>query len=375
MTLHVAEVSPATHWIFVVLQQRDGRIGSGEASLNGRETAVRDAAARLAATALSAPPDQPGAFAAGIAPAGLAEAAAVSAIDQALWDLHAQHSGVRVADAIGGARRESIAVYANINRRTRTRTPAGFAASARDALAAGFTALKVAPFDEVDPATCAAGRGCEAMQTGLARVAAVRDEAGQHVRLMVDCHWRFDEPTARTLIGAAATLGVYWVECPLPETADNVDALVRLRGEANGRGVRLAGLELGIGVDAFLPWCKAGAYDVVMPDVKYVGGLMEMQRCADVLAPFGVTLSPHNPTGPICHAASLHASAALNAFDMLELQFDETPLFERLVGGRLPVRADGHSALPSGAGLGVSLDAAELAAHARAPAITWHAAA
>jgi galactonate dehydratase len=373
MRLHVAEVSSATRWIFVVLQQRDGRTGSGEASLNGRESAVRDAAARLAATVLSSPLDKPGAFAAGIAPADLAEAAVVSAIDQALWDLHAQNAGVRMADAIGGARRESIAVYANINRRTRTRTPAGFAASARDALAAGFTALKVAPFDEVDPATCVAGRGGEAMQAGLARVAAVRREAGPDTRLMVDCHWRFDEPTARMLISAAATLGVHWVECPLPETADNVAALVRLRGDANGRGVRLAGLELGIGVEAFLPWCRAGAYDVVMPDVKYMGGLMEMQRCAEALAPFGVALSPHNPTGPICHAASLHASAALDAFDMLELQFDESPLFERLVGGQLPVRADGHSALPPGAGLGVTLDDAELAAHASAPVVTWEA--
>ncbi|HEV8501742.1 MAG TPA: enolase C-terminal domain-like protein [Casimicrobiaceae bacterium] len=373
MTLHVVEVSPATHWIFVVLQQRDGRIGSGEASLNGREHAVRDAMSRLAASALSASTDRPGNFAAGIVTADLADAAAISAIDQALWDLHSQNAGMRVADAIGGAQRESIPVYANINRRTRTRTPQGFAASARDALAAGFTALKIAPFDEVDRTTCAAGRGLAAMQAGLSRVAAVRAEAGPRVRLMVDCHWRFDEPTARALVDAAAALGLYWIECPLPETTENVDALVRLRRAANDRGVRLAGLELGIGVGAFRPLCEAGAYDVVMPDVKYIGGLMEMRRCAEELARFGVAVSPHNPTGPICHAASLHASAALLAFDMLEMQFDESPLFESLVAGRLPARIDGHSALPVGAGFGVALAEDVLAAHAGAAAATWDA--
>ena len=151
MTLHTVRVSAATRWLFVVITQRDGRSGMGEASLNGSEEAVRDAASRLAIRALGGSPEQPAAFAAGIAPSNLAESAAVSAIDQALWDLHAQNAGVRLADAIGGVRRESILVYANINRRTRLRTPEGFAASTRDALAAGFTALKIAPFDEVNP--------------------------------------------------------------------------------------------------------------------------------------------------------------------------------------------------------------------------------
>ena len=40
--------------MFVVISQRDGRSGTGEASLNGSEAAVRDAVSRLAARALSA---------------------------------------------------------------------------------------------------------------------------------------------------------------------------------------------------------------------------------------------------------------------------------------------------------------------------------
>ena len=41
---------------------------------------------------------------------------------------------------------------------------------------------------------------------------------------------------------------------------------MRLRGLANDHGLRLAGLEEGIGIDAFAPYVEAGAYDVVMPD-------------------------------------------------------------------------------------------------------------
>jgi galactonate dehydratase len=373
MALHAVRVSPKTIWVFVQLERGDGGVGSGEATLIGREPALLAAAGRFAERALRGPTDRPEAFAAAIVPADLAEAAIVSAIDQALWDLHALGTGDRLADALGGARREAIPIYANINRRTVRRTPDGFAQSARDALAAGFWALKLAPFDEVDPARCAGGDGPAAMRAGLDRVAAVRAAAGPHCRLMVDCHWRFDEPTALRLNSAAAELGVYWIECPLPEVDANIPALVRLRRHANGLGIRLAGLEQGIRFEAFRPYCEAGAYDVMMPDVKYIGGLKEMLRAAGAFAGYGVEVSPHNPSGPISHAASLHVAAAMETFDMLEMQFDESPLFDRLAGG-VPERVAGRSALPRGPGLGAGLDAQLLEAHADSAACVWEAA-
>ena len=373
MALHVVKISPKTRWVFVQLHHADGRIGSGEATLNGQEAALAAAAERLAVRALGATEAAPAHFAAAIVPADLAEAAMVSAIDQALWDLHAQDGGVRLVDALGGASRPAIPLYANINRRTVTRTPQGFAQSARDALAAGFRAVKVAPFDEVDPALCAGGGGVAAMQAGLARVAAVRAAVGADCRLMVDCHWRFDEATAARLITAAAESGVYWIECPLPEIDANIAALVRLRKQANSLGIHLAGLEQGIRFEAFRPYCDAGAYDVMMPDVKYIGGLREMLRAAEAFAGYGIEMSPHNPSGPVAHAASLHVAAAMGAFDMLEVQFDESPLFDLLAGGALPSCVAGHSAPPSGTGLGIGLEAHLLVAHADGAARVWEA--
>ena len=139
-----------------------------------------------------------------------------------------------------GVRRERVRVYANVNRRTEQRTAEGFATSARAAMAAGHVAFKIAPFDEVSPQVCAQGDGVRAMQPGLVRVAAVRDAVGSGARLMVDCHWRFDEATASALNEAAAMLGVYWIECPLPEVDGNIPALARLRRQCNGLGMRQA---------------------------------------------------------------------------------------------------------------------------------------
>jgi galactonate dehydratase len=362
---HQIAVSDKTCWIFLQLQQADGRVGQGEASLNGQEAAVMAAARQLSPLVRQAASDTPGALAAAIVPASLAEAAVVSAVDQALWDLYAQRHGRRVADMLGGGiERSSIAVYANINRRTAPRSPAGFAQSARDALAAGHVAFKLAPFDEVSPVLCHSGEGVAAMQAGLARIAAVRDVIGPQRRLMVDCHWRFDESTATALVHAAAEFGLHWIECPLPECDAHIAALVRLRSLANSHGTRLAGLEQGVRFEAFLPYCKAGAYDVMMPDVKYFGGLQQMQASAAQFAAYGVQFSPHNPTGPICHAASLQIAAAAASFDMLELQFDESPLFDQLVTGGFGPVVDGHCQLPDGPGLGVALDHSELQAHA-----------
>src|SRR5262249_36840634 len=159
----------------------------------------------------------------------------------------------------------------------------------------------------------------QAMRPGLARVAAVREAVGREARLMVDCHWRFDEATARQLNEAAAGLDVYWIECPLPEGPENIPALARLLQQARGLRMRQAGLEMNTGWDSFRPYCEGGAYDVVMPDIKYAGGIHEMQAIAAGCAALGVQVSPHNPSGPVCHASSLQVSATLEAFDMLEL--------------------------------------------------------
>ena len=189
----------------------------------------------------------------------------------------------------------------------------------------------------------------------------------------VDCHWRFDEPTAAALNEAAARFGVYWIECPLPEVDGNIPALKRLRRQCNGLGMRQAGLETSIGWAGFRPYCEGAAYDVVMPDMKYAGGIHEIQRTATGCAALGIQVSPHNPSGPICHAASLQVSATLDAFDMLELQFDESPLFDSLVNEPFGPVEDGRTVPPPGSGLGVTLDEAVLRQHADRPMREWRA--
>jgi galactonate dehydratase len=313
-------VTARTVWTFARLVAQDSSEGWGEATLEGRSAEV-EAAIR----AFSLPIEL------GAVPTDLVQAAAYSAVEQALWDLSARTAGRPIAELLGGARRDRVALYANINRGTTDRSPAGFAARAAEAAALGFGAIKIAPFDKP--------------QEGYARIAAVADAIAGRAELQVDCHWRFDEARAQEALGECARLGVTWFECPLPETPEHFAAIKRLRGKANAAGMRLAGAEQFIGTAGFRPLLEQGLYDVVMPDVKYAGGLAECLRIAELAARHGVACSLHNPSGPVCHAHSLHASAAMESNERLEYQHGETPRFYEIAPG-LAAPVGGSAALP-----------------------------
>jgi len=353
LRLQLARINPKTVWAFLRVAYASGIEGVGEPSLNGRERELIDAAERhlplWLQTGMGETPERD---------LPLPAAAIRSAFDVACHDAAGQREGKSIAAQLGGEADATIALYANINRRTTDRSPEGFASSAHHARAQGFSAFKIAPFDEVTRERCAAGEGMAAMQSGLARIAAVRAAVGPAARLMVDCHWRFDERMAAELVEAIVPFELYWLECPIIETPDRAPTLRSLRSRLNARGTRLAGLEEFVGSDAFLAFAEAGSYDVMMPDMKYVGGVPEMMRTAEALSRKGVEVSPHNPTGPICHAASLQVCQVLPGFTMLEMQLDETPLFWDLASPALPAVAGGCSKVPQGSGLGIALNEA-----------------
>jgi galactonate dehydratase len=353
----LARVTAKTVWAFMEVELDSGACGVGEITLPQGEMRLVEAVERLFQNW-----DGQAEFKEYGPPLVLAEAAICSGLDQAWHDATARERGISLLDLVDGDRSRPIPLYANINRRTVDRTPAGFSASALYALSQGYCAIKIAPFDEVTCDGCRRGTGVRDMQAGLERIAAVRDAIGDRM-LMVDCHWRFDESAALRLVDAVEEFGLHWLECPVQESADTIGLLKRLRDRLNRQKTLLAGLETFVGAEAFAPFADAGAYDVIMPDVKYVGGYDEFKRTAAHASLRGVAVSPHNPTGPICHAASLFVCAAIEGFTLLEHQLDETPLFSALVGSSLPIPVDGASAIPCGQGLAVRLDQNVLSQH------------
>ena len=288
-------------------------------------------------------------------------AAAVSALRSAAAQLAAARSGMRLHRFLGAEANAAVELYANINRglRATDRTPDAFERAAARATREGFGTFKCAPFDEVSPAM-APDRMLRQAELGLERVRAVRRAIGPEARLLVDCHSRFSAQVAPAVARELATLDVGWFEEPVQPTsaADDLAAIAR------DVPMPVAGGESGYGVEFFDGLLDQRAVAVVMPDVKYCGGVAEAARAGRSAVGRGGGVSLHSPSGPVSLLASGHVTAAVDgalplehAVHEVDWRADLVEPAERIEGGRL--------LLPSSAGLGAVLNGKVVRRHGR----------
>ncbi|MGI6367449.1 MAG: mandelate racemase/muconate lactonizing enzyme family protein [Anaerolineae bacterium] len=355
----VVKVNHRGDWVMVQIHTTTGHTGLGEASHSGNDALlvafVRELSDRLRGrdpqeiNMLCAP-----AFAMGL---GKVQRTAWSAIEQALWDLKGQALGAPIHALFGGAVRKRIRLYANINRSVRERRPQGFAAAARAAVAEGFTAVKLAPFDQVSAPDRVRSGPRAAWQAGVACVLAVREAIGPDVELMVDCHGRFDEAEAEQVALALSEAALTWFEEPVPDSQP--DALAALSARlpmATASGEHLFGWQ------EFMPFISRPVVDVLMPDVKHDGGLQVTRQVAEAAAARGRLIAPHNPSGPVAMAATGQVASSLGKLMFVEYAWGEVPWRHTLL--EPPEQIEGGDLLISDRpGLGHRLNAEVLAQH------------
>jgi galactonate dehydratase len=378
-TFHGVHVNPKTNWTFIRVELSDGSVGWGECSLNGWESLQQSFVETFRAQIEGKPVSHAREAAALCktflhSPGGLIAHSIKSATEQALIDALARSQSISISNFLRqelGARdeRRAIEVYANINRGTQQRTLEGFAASARRAVAAGFKSIKLAPFDGVLPSNGEREETKTLIDEGIARTYAAREAVGANVGVKVDCHWRFTPRVARDVLDRLRDANLDWFECPVSEHVSFHDEIRALRKQANAMNVKLAGAEMFTNVDGFKTIIEGGLYDTIMPDVKYCGGLVALYDISVLAAKHGVQAAPHNPTGPICNFASLHACAIGAGSDLLEYQLGESELYERMVFGAHPEMNDGAFVVPSTSGLGATVDETLLAHYPWQPVI------
>jgi len=357
-----------TVWLFVRIRTDAGPTGLGEASdAFGFANTTREDARRMEAElrAFFQPVEGRSPFDIEEyrrrgwkrAATGLVAATAFSAIEQALWDLAGRALDVPSYTLFGGRIRDTLPAYANINRATSPRTPAGFAAAARRAVAEGFRAIKAAPFDGFPAAGSSASEVAAAVDVGVESVAAMREAIGGGVELMADCHSFFDVPLARRVAARLEPYNLAWYEEPV--APERVDDTVEIR-----RTIRqpMAGGELLFGAGGFAPLHRRRAVDVIMPDVKHCGGLLELTRIAAAAATDGVAVAPHNPSGPVSTAASVQVCAGMGNFRLIELQWGEVDWRTDLVSPPETFTA-GAIRVPDRPGFGITLNERLAAAH------------
>lgn len=369
LTITRVRVNHRGDWLFVEILTDDGLRGLGEAS-HGGFSPQRD---EMVTTILQQQclPVLLGRDPRSVIPTvdllqplvdGLASATAVSACEQALWDIAGKAANLPIYRLFGGPVRDRIPLYANINRAAKERTPEDFAGHASDAVAAGFRAIKCAPFDGIDQRRIQEPDQRARVHHGVACVAAVREAVGPQIDVYVDCHSKFDVPTAVNVARELRALGVTWFEEPVP--TEDRDALAAVRSHAHSLGMELIGGELLYGLAGFLPYLSPRLFDLVMPDVKHCGGIAATLSIATVADACGVSVAPHNPSGPVSMAASAQIAACLPRLRALEHAWGEVPWRASILTPSEHIE-DGMYVLPSGPGLGVVLNQESIQTYVR----------
>lgn len=350
------------NWCFVKVTTSDGLTGVGEAGLPGKEATVaaciqeckhRHALGRSAWDIEQIWLDW---YRNEFFRGGAVVTAAISGVEIALWDILGKAVGQPVYRLMGGRVHDRLRAYAN-GWYVGEQSPQGYYEQAKKVAAMGYTALKFDPFGtshhEIDRAT---------RLEAIAIVEAVRDAVGPDVEIFIECHGRFNPETAIEIARDLEPFRPWWYEEPIPP--ENMDALARVAERSPLRLVTGERLYTRYG---FADLLSRNIVGVIMPDICFCGGILETKKIAAMADARYISVSPHNPLGPVATAAALHLDTCTTNFIIQEAfdEFDVPWRYEVVRGAYRPKR--GYFDIPDKPGLGVELDEAACAEHPYRP--------
>lgn len=182
----------------------------------------------------------------------------------------------------------------------------------------------------------------------IAVTRAVRD-AFPDARILVDANDGYDLDGFVAYLEAVADVGLYWVEEPFLDDADDLRSL-RSWLDAHSPETRIAEGETSPDVAALLPVAAAGSIDVLLMDVMSYG-LTAWRTLMPELAAAGVHGSPHAWGRPLKTRYAAHLAAGLGNVDVVE----GVPGSVAGVDPRLLSPVDGVLGLDSAPGFGIPL--------------------
>ena len=276
---------------------------------------------------------------------------ALSALEQALWDIVGKACGQPVYNLLGGPCRDRIRVYAN-GWSERATTPDEYARCAADTVARGFTALKFDPF--TNPWRTHIGRAEE--ELAVERVRAVREAVGPKVEILIEAHRRLAPNEAIRMAQRLEPFEPFWYEEPID--AEDLPGLAEVRRRVSLPVVTGEAL---YSKSQFADVFAQRAADILNPDVCNCGGILALKEIAAMAEPWHVTVSPHNYNSTTVGLAStLQVSACIPNFLITEYFVNFEAVGREIARGGFEVK-DSYISLPTAPGLGIELDEAALA--------------
>jgi L-alanine-DL-glutamate epimerase-like enolase superfamily enzyme len=260
--------------------------------------------------------------------------AAVSAVDNALWDLKGRLLDAPVVALLGAARGE-VPVYGS----------------------GGFTSYTIQRLQNQLFGWVAEGITRVKMKIGrhaaadVQRVAAARTAIGPDAELFVDANGAYPRHVALEQAKRFDEQRVTWFEEPV--SSDDVDGLALMVDRAPA-GMAIAAGEYGYVVYDFRRWLERRAVDVLQADATRCGGITGFLKAAALAEAWNTPLSAH--TAPSIH---VHVCSAIANVVHIEYFYDHTRIEQMFFDGA--ARADHGVLRPdrSRPGLGLEFKASD----------------
>ncbi|MCL2035126.1 MAG: mandelate racemase/muconate lactonizing enzyme family protein [Oscillospiraceae bacterium] len=257
---------------------------------------------------------------------------ALSAIDNALWDLKGKILGLPLYRLLGGAER-MVPVYASGG--WTSYDDGKLLEEVSSMLSKGYTHIKIKV--GVD--------GGKNPQRDLQRVRKVREMIGDQIVLMLDANNCWDAATAVKFADAVKECDILFLEEPV--FADDIPGLRRYR--------RSSCIPLATGEHEYTKYgardlVLAEAADIIQMDAARVGGYTEMLKIAAITQAWNLRFAPH-----AMEHLHMHLVSAYSHMPFLE----RLMLYEEVTGKlykNAPVPVNGYLEIPEKPGFGLELD-------------------
>lgn len=303
------------------------------------------------------------------------ETRAASAFDIALWDLYGKVCGQPLYQVLGGASRSRVRTYNTCAGYRYIRAAGGQSTRnwgldgkaegpfedldaflhradelAQSLLESGITGMKIWPFDPYAEASEGQYISAPDLERALEPFRKIRAVVGNRMDIMVEFHSLWRLLPAQRIAQALAEFDTFWHEDPI-----RMDSLALLKQYAPYSKAPICASEILAGRWSFKDLLETGVAGIVMFDLAWCGGISEARRIATLADAWQLPVAPHDCTGPVVYAASVHFSIhAPNALVQESVRAFYTGWYNELVT-HVPRPVRGFFETPPGPGLGCEL--------------------
>lgn len=289
---------------------------------------------------------------------------AASGIEIALWDLAGKILGVPASTLLGGRFRDRVRVYNHGGPRDwldkascrewaqqRKQDPSGFSCAKF-----GLTHSDPAQDRSRDLANrLLTTEELRQIRRGFENC---REALGWEQDMIVHCHWEYDLRTSIQLAEAIEPIKPLFLEDPLPvDYSDSWRRLVASSPVPICMGENLARRH------GFKDFIINHAADILNPDIRNTGGLLETKKIADLADLFYLPLCNHNTGSVICTIATVSLAAAVRDYLVLETVVGKRDWMDDVIVHDRPIVEDSHIRVPDKPGLGIELNPDVVKAH------------